>query len=344
MRKALLSILALSLAAVVTVAAGPPNLSSTLEAQRQLAAAHPDDPAAWNDLGNLLILSRRPDEAETAYRHAVELDPKRASAHFNLGLLAEHHGDARAAMKEYKAVLELDPRHAWAHYQIGALLEKSGRDGAAIRAYARAFALDHQLAFAEINPNIIDSKLTTSALLRAYRTEEAPTLAPTRYENPQRLRDLLVAQPAATAPDAAAAAIAAPPSALVAGGGGKTAGTASGPAPGTVLRPQSLQNTGKAGQVLPPGSSRTATGRTATGRPISGGGLHTWTRPEPVEQPVYEEPGTEEEIPAEEEEASPPPSPGSVYFRPGLPSTGRLDLQVIPHRATAPAEARVGRG
>lgn len=338
MRKALLAVLALSLAALATVAAGPPNLNSAIEAQQKLAAERPDDPTVQNDLGNLLQLAKRSEEAEAAYRRAIELDGDRASFYFNLGLVLEKRGDRREAMKLYKAAIELDPRHAWAHYQIGSLLEKSGRNEAATRSYARAFALDPQLGFPEVNPNLLDSKLTTSAMLRAYRTEDSQTLTTARYDDPQRIRGLLVPVPPSPAteetpvdPEAAAAASATK--------SGKTA-------PATVLRPQNLQNTGKAGQVQPVGAG----GRSGTSRVYPRGGnpgLQTWTRPEPVEPPIYDD-GGEEEIPIEGEDLTPPPppSPGSVYYNPGLPSTGRLDLRLLPGRAARRTEtqARLGRG
>ncbi len=337
MRKALWSVLALSLAALATVAAGPPNLTTAIEAQRKLAAERPADPTVQNDLGNLLQLAKLSDEAEAAYRRAIELDGKHASFHFNLGLVLEKRGEGRAAMKEYKTAIELDPRHAWAHYQIGSLLEKAGRKDSAIRSYARAFALDPQLGFPEVNPSLLDSKLTTSAMLQAYRTEDSQTLTAARYDDPQHIRGLLVPTPPANPtdetvvdPDAAAAAA--------------LAAKSSKAAPPTVLRPQNLQNTGKAGQAQPIG----ATGRSGRVYPRGGNpGLQTWTRPEAVEPPVYDD-GSEEEIPAEGDDLTPPPppTPGSVYYNPGLPSTGRLDLRLVPGRAARRTEtvARVGRG
>lgn len=338
MRKALLAVFALSLAALATVAAGPPNLNSAIEAQQKLAAERPDDPTVQNDLGNLLQLAKRSEEAEAAYRRAIELDASRASFHFNLGLVLEKRGDRREAMKLYKTAVELDPRHAWAHYQIGSLLEKSGRKEAATRSYARAFALDPQLGFPEVNPNLLDSKLTTSAMLLAYRSEDSQTLTTARYDDPQRIRGLLVPAPAPAPTEEAPV----DPEAAAAASATKVGKTT----PPTVLRPQNLQSTGKAGQVQPAGAG----GRAGTSRVYPRGGnpgLQTWTRPEPVEPPVYDDGGGEEEIPIEGEELTPPPpSPGSVYYNPGLPSTGRLDLRLVPGRAARRAEtlARLGRG
>lgn len=57
-------------------------------------------------------------------------------------------------------------------------------------------------------------------------------------------------------------------------------------------------------------------------------GLRTWERPEPTtieEQPVYEEGG------GDPGQVITPP-PGGVYYRPGLQSTGRLNLQLLKDR------------
>ena len=83
------------LATIAAVAAVPPNLSKAIEAQQRLAAERPNDAAVFNDLGNLLLLVPQPDEAEAAYRKAIELDPDKASALYNLGLLLQQRGELR---------------------------------------------------------------------------------------------------------------------------------------------------------------------------------------------------------------------------------------------------------
>src|SRR5262249_4227184 len=150
----------------------------------------------WNDLGNLLVLGNHPADAETAYRKAVELDPGKESALFNLGLLLQQRGQTKDAEKLYQQVLKVNPGNAWAHYQIGAIREAKGDQSAAIDAYARAFALDPQLGFKEVNPQIVDNRLATEAMLRAYRNQGslAPSV-PTVYDDPRRIRDLLVSPP-----------------------------------------------------------------------------------------------------------------------------------------------------
>ena len=159
----------LAATALATIAAAPPNLHRAIETQRHLAAERPQDPGVWNDLGNLLLVAGQIAEAEAAYQRAVQLDPKKVSALFNLGLLDQQRGDEEEAMRLYKRAVEADPRHAWTHYQIGTIYEKRGNKQKAIREYGEAFSLDPQLGFPEVNPEVVESNLTTEAMLHAYK-------------------------------------------------------------------------------------------------------------------------------------------------------------------------------
>lgn len=327
MKKTLWTLAALSLAALATVAASPPNLNSALEEQIKLVGSQPNDPSAHNDLGNLFVLANRNQEAEASYRKAIELDPTRASAHFNLGLLLQRRGEDRDALREFKATVKADPTHAWGHFQIGMIQERGGRKTAAIQAYAKALALDPQLAFPEVNPNILDSELVTSSMLLAYRSDRSIPLAPNRYDQPGRIADLLVPPIDVPSPATAEAKTAdAATNSAAAGGGGKPQGP-------TVLKPSTLSSGGAS-----VGHSGSASGR-RTGLTTGRGGVRpdasarNWTRPDPDQ--VYEDTVTEGEDTGEYiEEEPPPPPPGGIYYQPGLASTGRLEPRLVPgHRA-----------
>jgi hypothetical protein len=312
---------------VAALAAAPPNLTRALEEQKRLAVQRPQDAAVFNDLGNLFLLARQPDEAEKAYRKSVELDPKRTSALFNLGLLHQQRGENRQALDLYRQVLELQPGHAWAHYQLGALYEAGGQATKAINEYAHAFALDPQLAFPEVNPHIVDSKLVTPAMLKAYREGYGQTQAPAVYEDPRRIADLLVtptpAEPGKEAATPAPPGVAQPkPQAAQPGA--------------TVIRPGDLDNR-VTGQAAPQGSVR-------SGRPISGPrmptsvprGTREWERPQPTMIQDPEGAGAQQQVqpmPAPGQVVTPPP--GGVYYRPGFQSSGRLNLQVVPEKRVA---------
>jgi tetratricopeptide (TPR) repeat protein len=242
LRKLLIVPVVAALVAYAAAALPPPNIARAVTAQRALALREPTA-QVWNDLGNLLELAGQPSEAKEAYERALALDAKLVSAHYNLGLLARQGGE-RDAMKHFQTVVELAPDDAWGWFQIGALREAQGAEGAAVDAYARAFALDPRLSFTDVNPQVIDSKLTTRALLRAQDERPATAEAARAYEDPRRIASLLLPHAPgerATAPvpasptTAAPAAVAARPPAI----------SVDPTADSKVLRPQDL----RAGQV-----------------------------------------------------------------------------------------------
>ncbi|HEV7786946.1 MAG TPA: tetratricopeptide repeat protein [Thermoanaerobaculia bacterium] len=338
---------AAGITAVASVAAAPNNLAKTIEVQRRLTTERPNDAAVFNDLGNLLLLAQKPAEAEAAYRRALELDPDKVSALFNLGLLRQQRGGLKEAMQLYERAVKVDPDHAWAHYQLGAVHEALRQPARAIDEYARAFSLDPQLAFPEVNPHIVENKLVTEAMLRAYRSDVvAQPQAPKVYEDAGRIASLLVPPPAA-APDAgkdtkaAASQTLKPVPASAAARAGMNRPTTSQPGVkgSTVLRERDLDRNNPSGQALPSGLARPSTAG-ARQPAQSAGGLRQWNRPEPV---VQEVPNEEPDVQNDGGQPAPviTPPPGGVYYRPGLPSTGRLDLEVTPD--SPPRLARAAR-
>jgi tetratricopeptide (TPR) repeat protein len=248
------TLLAVALVLAGLAAAGalpPPNLDRAVAAQRALVAKEPSA-EHYNDLGNLLLLAEDKDGAREAYEQALELDEDLADAHYNLGLLFQQTGRERSALRHFREVVELMPDHAWAWFQIGSLHEAAGAEDAAVRALARAFALDAQLSFSDQNPQLLDSRLVTRALLRAQDELSVAAEAPRAYAEPRRIAGLLLPEPppddtAATAPaaDVHAATTPAvprrmqhPPAPAVAQGGAER-----------VLRPQDLDPGSRVGEV-----------------------------------------------------------------------------------------------
>lgn len=193
---------------VLTVGASvPPNLDITLEAQRGLVAERPYDAQVHNDLGNLLILDGKKDEAEAAYRRAIELAPEETLARFNLGVLLQQDGRWRDALTELKGVLDVEPHHARALYQIGTLYEARRQRGRALDYYAKAFAYDTDLTFADKNPHLIDNQLATEAMLMSARFAKRSSSETARlYSEPERIADLMLRSDVPQLPDPAEAA------------------------------------------------------------------------------------------------------------------------------------------
>jgi serine/threonine protein kinase/tetratricopeptide (TPR) repeat protein len=105
---------------------------------------------AYSLLGDTLRHQGKLAEAGAAYRQAIDLDPKLAGAHNNLGLVFYVQGKAREAEAQFREVIELEP-DAVAHYNLGNALREQGKLGEAVAAYRKAIALKPDLAEAHDN-------------------------------------------------------------------------------------------------------------------------------------------------------------------------------------------------
>lgn len=344
----------------------PRNLEKALLAQQELVEQNPRDARAYNDLGNLLVLAGDLVQAEQAYLYALELEPGKVSTRFNLALLLQQTGRFRDALEQYREVLHHDPNHAWTHYQVGSLYDFWEQDDLAIDSYARAFSLDPQLAFPEINPHVIDNRLLTEALLKAHRTGRLIPAAPKAYDDPVRIGQLLIPPIPTESGDAgdededdfesmedaeatalqegqrpqteeagqlltdgdldpnAAANQAAPPS-------GRGRGSVYRPPSRVQRAPRNLRQL----QRQPTARNQPQV-RPGGGRPLG----NVVGRPQPPQEPPDATDPTNPlagRRPGTVNPGGQPPirQPG---FRPGTPSTGRLDLQLTPVGTPRPAE------
>jgi hypothetical protein len=155
-------------------------------------------------------------------------------------------------------------------------------------------------------------------MLRAYQRFTSAGSAPAIYDDPSRIRDLLVPKPAKEGADASTNPQLPP-----------------GQHP-SVLRPKDLP-TGNVGQATPPGTKPGTPGATANPRGVPtpnqgagsaqaapySGGSRSWTRPLPaVPTPDGTQPGVV---------VTPPPT--GIYYQPSTSSTGRLGSQVMSDEA-----------
>jgi tetratricopeptide (TPR) repeat protein len=106
---------------------------------------------AHNNLGNRLFDLERYEEAEAAYRKAIELDPNYASPHNGLGSLLRRLKRYEEAEAAYRKAIELDPNYAMARNNQGSLLSDLERYEEAEVAYRKAIELDPNLVMAHNN-------------------------------------------------------------------------------------------------------------------------------------------------------------------------------------------------
>ncbi len=113
------------------------------------------------------------DDAVTAYERALELDPRHADAHVNLGRLLHEARRLAQAELHYRAALATGP-HATAAYNLGIVLEDRQRQKEAVSAYLRALDADPRMADAHYNLSRLYEQLGDEAAavrhLRAYRS------------------------------------------------------------------------------------------------------------------------------------------------------------------------------
>ena len=106
-------------------------------------AAVPDNASAWNNLGNVLLLAGRGEEAADAYDHAVThgegSDAVRALN--NLGVLHRKLGRLDRSELALRCAVERDPAFADAWYNLSTTLIKQGRVHDGLVAHSKAVAL-----------------------------------------------------------------------------------------------------------------------------------------------------------------------------------------------------------
>ncbi|MFR0689778.1 tetratricopeptide repeat protein [Enterobacterales bacterium AE_CKDN230030158-1A_HGKHYDSX7] len=118
------------------------------DAERAYRRAVQLDPrafSAWNNLGNLLKNSfrhERRQEAVACYRHAIAANPRYASAHNNLGhALDSILGDKAGAESSFRSAIACDPAYLQAHLNLSDILDRTGRPDEALGILQKALTL-----------------------------------------------------------------------------------------------------------------------------------------------------------------------------------------------------------
>jgi len=98
---------------------------------RQYRRAHPDD--AWANFYEGYGLSRAGDseQALPLLQKAVQVDPKLAEGHLELGNVMARQGRVNDALASYQAAIAANPQYQQAYYRLGQTLMKAGRQAEA---------------------------------------------------------------------------------------------------------------------------------------------------------------------------------------------------------------------
>ncbi len=114
----------------------------------QVLKAKADDPDALHGLGMIAMDSGDHAESERLIRAAIESDGGKASFHSNLGHLLAVEGRPDEAFEAFARAIALAPDVAVAHSNLGNALRDSGRIYEAEEAFGRALELEPGLAMA----------------------------------------------------------------------------------------------------------------------------------------------------------------------------------------------------
>ena len=142
-------------------------MDEAIACYRKAIELAPKHAPAHNNLGDILLYFKRDyDAAIVCFRKAIELDPEYAEAHNNLGKALQRKGQVDEAIACYRKAIELDPKYVGAHINLGAILCDIKRDyNAAIVCSREAAKLAPKEAKAHINLGI--------ALMNEGQTDEA---------------------------------------------------------------------------------------------------------------------------------------------------------------------------
>ncbi|MHC1788590.1 tetratricopeptide repeat protein [Solidesulfovibrio sp.] len=103
------------------------RLAEIVERATNLTARYPADPFGWSVLSSALLHQGRSEQALPPLRRALDLAPREAGLHCNLGLALLALGRTEEAMAGFRRALEICPGSVAARNKLGNALEAVGR-------------------------------------------------------------------------------------------------------------------------------------------------------------------------------------------------------------------------
>ncbi|HTP05968.1 MAG TPA: tetratricopeptide repeat protein [Nitrospirota bacterium] len=89
---------------------------------QEIVKTNPKSAAAWTELGNALMDSRRFSEAIDAYEKSLALDPKNVNVRVDMGTCYRGVGKFDRAVEEYRKALKINPGFPNGHRNLGVVL------------------------------------------------------------------------------------------------------------------------------------------------------------------------------------------------------------------------------
>ena len=124
------------------------NYKDRLSFWHSAAASSPHSALARRNLGAMLYLEGRQDEAESEFKQALNINPFEPMAHNNLGLIYASKKMFREAQEEYGRELAVNPNYDGAYFNLGVMYYGMGKIGEAEKCWLKTI---------EINPDYSDA-------------------------------------------------------------------------------------------------------------------------------------------------------------------------------------------
>jgi tetratricopeptide (TPR) repeat protein len=105
------------------------RMEDAASAYRKALVIDPDLVPAVVNLANIHYARDEVIEAQALYERAIALDPYCFEAHFNLGNIHHDMGRYERALVCYRAAVSLNPAYPDAHFYLAVTLEKTGQSG-----------------------------------------------------------------------------------------------------------------------------------------------------------------------------------------------------------------------
>lgn len=135
-------------------ALSPEAIDQQIEQCRQKVHKNMKDVDSLNALGKLFKAKREYDYAESAFKQALDADPKNETALLNLGRINEKQGDVQKAQSFYEKALNANPTNPVTLATLGCLLKDQGKISAAEKLLERAKARSTKPDLKTLNGNI----------------------------------------------------------------------------------------------------------------------------------------------------------------------------------------------
>ena len=104
----------------------PEMLEQAVENYRRVIDLAPRWLEAHINLGVALYQMGRTDEAQAAFRSAVQIDPTNGISRYNLGCVLEEQGQIEEAISHLRCAAEMMPAHADVHFNLALAYDKRG--------------------------------------------------------------------------------------------------------------------------------------------------------------------------------------------------------------------------